>query len=426
MPRIIISSVLILFVFGLGFVAGWRFKPVPQFATSVTESKQSPATSPFTNPAISAETKENSQNQSGGTNELITQNTSQSSKQEPEKNGSALDKFRGLLNKARYREAVNFYQDTEKNQPGMAAAFKRELEQFLELKLKSAEFVEFSNLTEYWLNTYYSDLDVLLLLADYNSLQGYYGETISLYQLMYSYAIRDGDLAEIDNEFSAFVHARDARLMEREAWYELQSFYELIEQAGIAKAANLYRLAEVYLHNGYPENARYVVEQLIASNRNVNRAQALLTEIDKMVSGDYEKRPFRSLHSQILPLEKHGNHFVVVLTLQNNVRLKLLIDTGASITAVSHASFTNKVGYSNHTLLPSRLFNTANGVTRGEVLLIHSLYFGGEELRNTEIAIVPMPESDEIDGLLGMNILSQFRFHIDQENAELVLDKKRT
>src|SRR5690606_33748095 len=124
--------------------------------------------------------------------------------------------------------------------------------------------------------------------------------------------------------------------------------------------------------------------------------------------------------------EKQGNHFIAVLSLQKNVHLKLLIDTGASITAVSYASYSYKVSHTNHTLLPSRLFNTANGVARGEVMLVPSLHFGGEELRNTEIAIVPMPESGEIDGLLGMNILSQFRFHIDQENAELILDKKGT
>lgn len=433
MDRLAFACVFLL----IGFVLGWLLKPdvaLQQTATTLNTSENSttgfsinseantPAnpsaeyslssgTNPQANPASNQQAPQQRANPASQIKEELTEPTHE----------SVLEKFRWLLNNNRNREAVDYFQEIERRQPPLAAALKRELIKILELKLKSGEFASFSSLAEYWLAAYYSDLDVLLLLAEYNNLQNYFGEAINLYQIIYSYAANEGELAAIDTQFANFVHARDARLIENQLWQELQSFYELIEQADIAKPANRYRLAEIYLHNGLLDDARYLLQELANGGVYKSRAEKLLAEIG---TGEYENKPFRSLGQQSIPLQRMGHHFIAALNLQNNVQLKLLVDTGASITSVSQSAFADKMNYVNHSFSASRLFHTANGIVRGEVLQVPAVYFGGFELQNVELAIVPMPENPDVDGLLGMNILSQFRFHIDQDTAELVLDKK--
>lgn len=412
----------------LGFALGWILKPDSRseaentFANVRQNTTSNSLSDDFVQPGA-AEKNNNSVSAKPPTFPSFQESAPTNATHDSQKeiHDSALEKFVWLIANNRYKEAVNYYQDIERRQVGLAPALKRELLKILEVKLNSSEFIGFSNLAEYWLAAYYSDIDVLLLLADYNSLQNYFGEAINLYQLTYSYAANDGELAKIDNKFAAFVHARDARLVENQEWHELQSFYELIEQAAIARPANLYRLAEIYLHNGLPDNARYFLQELVSSGQYKHKAQKLLADIE---SENYKNKPFRSLGQHTIPLERMGHHFIATLNLQNNVQLKLLLDTGASITSVSHSAFADKIGYVGHSFAPSRLFHTANGVVRGDVLLLPAVYFAGFELRDIELAVVPMPESEQVDGLLGMNVLSQFRFHIDQDAAELVLDKK--
>jgi len=72
-----------------------------------------------------------------------------------------------------------------------------------------------------------------------------------------------------------------------------------------------------------------------------------------------------------------------------------------------------------------RVFRTANGLIQGMVFSVPQLTLGPHLLENTQIAVIDFDASDRgIDGLLGMNILGQFRFHIEQENSRLLLRRK--
>lgn len=60
----------------------------------------------------------------------------------------------------------------------------------------------------------------------------------------------------------------------------------------------------------------------------------------------------------------------------------------------------------------------------GTVYSVPELQLGPYRLEDTQVAVIDFETAPEIDGLLGMNILRQFRFQIDQENSELQLSKK--
>ena len=71
-----------------------------------------------------------------------------------------------------------------------------------------------------------------------------------------------------------------------------------------------------------------------------------------------------------------------------------------------------------------RVFHTANGVAQGTVYLVPEINLGPFLLKNTRVAVLEFGIVQGIDGLLGMNVLGQFRFQIDQENRNLLLNKK--
>ena len=71
-----------------------------------------------------------------------------------------------------------------------------------------------------------------------------------------------------------------------------------------------------------------------------------------------------------------------------------------------------------------RPFRTAGGVTMGTVYTVSEFSLGPYLLSNTQIAVLDFTMKPGVDGLLGMNVLGQFRFQIDQENARLLLSKE--
>jgi aspartyl protease family protein len=99
-----------------------------------------------------------------------------------------------------------------------------------------------------------------------------------------------------------------------------------------------------------------------------------------------------------------GNFFIVGEA--NGVRVRFLIDTGASDTVLSPADAAS-LGIDVRSLEFSRVYSTANGLGKGAPYTLDSLSIG-------PISISPMPVS--INGtemgssLLGMTFLRRFRY----------------
>ena len=99
----------------------------------------------------------------------------------------------------------------------------------------------------------------------------------------------------------------------------------------------------------------------------------------------------------------------------------MLIDTGASTTAISRQKFkalfktveTKFVGQFN--------VQTANGVVRSPMYQFASLEIAQAKVRNINVMVLPLDELGHSDGLLGMNFLREFDFRIDQNKALLHL-----
>lgn len=65
--------------------------------------------------------------------------------------------------------------------------------------------------------------------------------------------------------------------------------------------------------------------------------------------------------------------------------------------------------------------NTAGGPVEATMMLLENVTFGPYALQNVAIMVMPPNTLEGTDGLLGMNILRRFDFHLDQRNSALQL-----
>ena len=125
--------------------------------------------------------------------------------------------------------------------------------------------------------------------------------------------------------------------------------------------------------------------------------------------------------SESLPLAAHGSQFVVNASIDGGPAVPLLIDTGAAMTVID-AGLLRRLGYS---LDGKRAwFATAGGAVSAPVISLHRFALGHAAIDELSVGALTMDLGGQVQGLLGMNFLRHFNFHIDQQSHVLHLDKR--
>ncbi|NOR19794.1 MAG: hypothetical protein GQ538_06860, partial [Xanthomonadales bacterium] len=124
-----------------------------------------------------------------------------------------------------------------------------------------------------------------------------------------------------------------------------------------------------------------------------------------------------------IPLTRRGNHYLVSAAINGVSQLALVIDTGAPITTLSKESF-SQIESAGFRYLGTQLFNTPNGMTQGDIYHVDAIQLGEIKIPDLEIAVLDFEPSDGLDGLLGMNVLRNYQFEIDQDKEFLYLSPR--
>lgn len=329
-----------------------------------------------------------------------------------------------MLDDGRYIEAINLYQEQQKQNSSIANRLKTTLLTQLEQLTQTRRYDDFSALINQYLSVYYDDVEVLLLQADFNQANGHYLQVIDGYLLAKTYAYAAIDQQKVVKRFDSFVEDIDRWYSQQQNWPSLISFYSYINTSGLMTSSHQYRLAIAHLANGETDFAIAQLNILLSDNTIGRAAAQALDELDKHSVATLIDNSPASDHSESIALQKTGNQFAATVTNHRQQKLNLLLDTGASMTAITSASF-HSLGISADAVEQGRrVFRTAGGVVMGTVYTIEDLQLGPYPLKNTQIAVIDFPTRPGIDGLLGMNILGQFQFQIDQQNSLLLLSDK--
>ena len=337
---------------------------------------------------------------------------------------SIIDRFNNLLANRRYYDAMVLFQEQKIQSEQTAVRLRASLLDELTSLTEARNNSDFSELVENYLSIYYDDIDVLLILADFNRANASYHEVVNVFLLAKTYAYTHADQDEVARHFKKFVMEIDASYTGQKDWWSLINLYAHIETSGLMTSTYQYRQALAHLRSGDETFAIAQFNQLLDDDLVGESAAKALSGLTTTTEAPIivNTSPWEGADS--IALQRLGNQYAVNLANDRQDNVNLLIDTGASMTAVSRESFDTLNASGDAVEQDRRVFRTANGLVQATVFSVPELSLGPHRLENTQIAVIDFDSARGVDGLLGMNILGQFRFHIDQDSSNLLLSRK--
>ncbi len=130
--------------------------------------------------------------------------------------------------------------------------------------------------------------------------------------------------------------------------------------------------------------------------------------------------PKKQSNGHAIPVKAHGEgHFIVEALINGNVKANLMVDTGATMVILSER-LGERLGIKNKKDFPSMSFSTAGGKVESPLFVLESLKIGEAEVFGLEASTNPNFKGN-VDGLLGMSFLGEFKLEIDRENSKMLL-----
>ncbi len=132
---------------------------------------------------------------------------------------------------------------------------------------------------------------------------------------------------------------------------------------------------------------------------------------------------FNDNEATFIDLERRGNQYRIVVKMLNN-RAQMILDTGASTTAITQDMFARLGRFRRLTFIGNFDVQTASGSINAPMVQIPAFYLGPYQFEGVSALVLPKEALPNADGLLGMNILGQFDFSIRPEDSTLVLRER--
>lgn len=267
----------------------------------------------------------------------------------------------------------------------------------------------------------YRDVDASLLLADaYYRQQDYLGAIEQLYEAR-AYAFRPEMLTRITRRIRQVVDKQAGQFSNNQNSASLLQLFQKLTQLEPDYAPYFIELAIVQLALADSDGAQRSLALVVNDPDVGEQARLMLASLQQAGTTLPGSSPAAALTEvDGVPLVRSGQHFLVDAYPADAGSLRLLIDTGASMTIISSAALQQR-GLRYRETGRSQLFSTANGRVHAPVYLLESLSVGDWYVRQLEVGVLDLDGHAGMDGLLGMNFLSQFRFFIDQNASMLRL-----
>jgi clan AA aspartic protease (TIGR02281 family) len=329
--------------------------------------------------------------------------------------------FTQLLEDAQYSEAISFYNTVWRISETNAANLRLLLIQHIQQLSKQppTNHPRISEAINYYLADFYDDTDMLLLLAKNQASEYLFYESITTLQLAYGYAYTDKDKLKITTTYQNIMRFIDQNFSTKQQWRKLIEHYLYAKDRGLLSDENQFRLIELYLYNENESQAKAEAAKLASSAQWQKKVSELLQSHLGLNEDNNTNKSDSSGTS--IALNKVANQFIVSVGL-SGIKTNLLIDTGASITTITKTYYQSIKASAIMSFTKKQKFLTANGEITGEIYRLKQLIIGEFTLENIDIAVLDYPSGQHASGLLGMNVLRNFKFEIDQQKSQLKLN----
>jgi len=151
--------------------------------------------------------------------------------------------------------------------------------------------------------------------------------------------------------------------------------------------------------------------------------QVLVAQLSPTTSQESEDIPVDpAQYERSVSLTSLGDHFIAPIKL-GRYQANLMIDTGASTTVITTEKFRTLNRRFAREYIGTFTVNTAGGQVAAPIFQFKQVFIGGFRIDDVAVVVLDMPDFSFADGLLGMNLLRQFDFKIDQKNQQLLLNR---
>jgi clan AA aspartic protease (TIGR02281 family) len=275
-----------------------------------------------------------------------------------------------------------------------------------------------------YLKQYPQDMDFLLLEAKLKVETTLLSDAIAHYYDLLRKPMTSAQHNEIEQQIEQLSKNTIKQLRRNYSWDILAMFVEPLLQLEPNNRLYILSLAMAYaelFQEGLMEN---VLASLDFNDPDAQRIRHIIVaqqispvndESDESDAGETNTNLGRPI-----PLKQFGDQYVVAAQLSSNP-VALLIDTGASVTAISKQYFDNLSNRYKINYLGRFSIGTAGGSIMAPMYQFQALTINHVTVENLPVVILPMQSIANADGLLGMNFLREFDFKIDQRQSVMFI-----
>ncbi|WP_414830961.1 TIGR02281 family clan AA aspartic protease [Alteromonas sp. H39] len=248
--------------------------------------------------------------------------------------------------------------------------------------------------------------------------------------VIHLYSLRDLPLSQSQREalrqrINELVSTAVNQLKAAEDWDLLAQLLEPLFQIMPAHRPYILQLAEAYARQNKPTLMEDVLASLTPNDPQANRIRGLLPSANIEVPGISEDtasiEPDISNQQGItIQLEADGSHFIARVSFADQPA-RLMLDTGATTTAITRELYDRLRVRQRLVFVGNFEVNTAAGRVSAAMVQVPVVTFG--PLRFTDLSVLVLPDGvmQNADGLLGMNMMQNMDFRLNQQTGELTL-----
>lgn len=320
------------------------------------------------------------------------------------------DQAQDYFNRAMFEEAFELYEQLTTQDEQAAMDLHRIWLEILKERLKTNDLSTIEPFLEVFLTGYPFDQKYLALKAETLVALTKINDAIGIYYSLidYSYEIKEQEYYQA--RIRHLTNERVDSLVKNQSWQGVLDFIEPILMLESNFPPYLLSQAEALIKLGRLDEAESILEPLLDISYYRQRAQSLLNEINRS-----------RLQVTAIKLEPKGEHYLVNGIIDSNSQVKLMIDTGASISVLTQAMFNQINDWSAPTYIKDVPLNTAGGQVNAPIYEFERFQIDDFYIDNMQFVVLPLENTHSYNGLLGMNFLKHFKFEIDQENNLLIL-----
>ena len=298
-----------------------------------------------------------------------------------------------------------------------------EIFELLQILQAQKKYDDLELLLREYLKLYPSDHKAWLIEADLI----FHTEPLNAAIVFYYNLLEKNLPTEEENKISSFIEVNTSKVIQQlsadTAWDLLATFIEPLLQIDPLNRDYIMGLARAY---GEQQQVVLMENALAALPYDDAKAQQLRKSIYSPSAADTDDEvrsditDTATLSKRTVTVLGNGQQFFVRTSIGRNSQL-LLLDTGASTTAISQKVFAN-VPQSDTEFVGRFSVQTAGGGIEAPLFKLNTLTLGDININNVSVIVLPDETfTSSFEGLLGMNVLRNFDFRFDPEKQKMTL-----